>query len=419
MRNILLSITMLIGTSLFSQTKPELSQECLENLIYADYIDNDIDLALSLWRKAYTICPDSRKSLYINGGKMYIRLIEDPANELKRELYIDTLFSIFDQRIKYFGQEGLVTEKKAVRMLKYYPKELEMAMTTFEKSIQISGENLQNNTVVNAMICMVKMEKKGLRTKTDVIELFDRLSAFCGTSENKLKALAKIEELVSPYLDCEVLAALSEKNYDSNKHNEHWLRRKVSQFRLKKCYNTPIFKVMLENYMAINPLVANARLLSKIEIANKNYDKSLVWLNKSLELDSNNESKAKTYYEIAQVNLYKKNYSGVKTNALKAVSLKEKWGAPFILIGDAYMYSSNKCNDDKLGKWSVYWIAVDMYKKAKKVDTSLTEKANSKIKTCSNRFPEIRDIHYFPFKEGDTYNVGCWINEKTVVRLKK
>jgi len=50
---------------------PEDSLECIQSLIYKDYMKNDKKLALELWRKAIKVCPASQKSLYINGSKLY------------------------------------------------------------------------------------------------------------------------------------------------------------------------------------------------------------------------------------------------------------------------------------------------------------------------------------------------------------
>ena len=71
----------IISLTTFAQGKygatPEDSLVCIESLIYKDYLKSDPDLAKQLWRKAYAICPQSQKSLYINGVKIYKSLAKE------------------------------------------------------------------------------------------------------------------------------------------------------------------------------------------------------------------------------------------------------------------------------------------------------------------------------------------------------
>jgi hypothetical protein len=121
---------------------------------------------------------------------------------------------------------------------------------------------------------------------------------------------------------------------------------------------------------------------------------------------------------IAKAYSYKKSYAQAKSAALKAVGLKKEWGAPYMLIGDCYAQSSSTCDDGELGRYGVYWAAVDQDKKAKAVDGSLASVANKKIASISSRFPETKDVFFFGKKNGDSYTVKCWINESTTIKTK-
>ena len=101
------------------------------------------------------------------------------------------------------------------------------------------------------------------------------------------------------------------------------------------------------------------------------------------------------------------------TNKIKAVT---KNGKAFILIGDMYAASAKDCGDNDLTNKVAYWVAVDKYYKAKSVDPSVAELANTKINTFSQYFPALETIFFYDLKKGDTYTVECWINETTTVR---
>jgi hypothetical protein len=70
---------------------------------------------------------------------------------------------------------------------------------------------------------------------------------------------------------------------------------------------------------------------------------------------------------------------------------------------------------------AVYWLAVDMYRRAKQVDSSVTSTANSKINTYRKYFPTNEDIFFIDeWEKGSSVRIdyGCysWIGESTTVR---
>jgi len=56
---------------------------------------------------------------------------------------------------------------------------------------------------------------------------------------------------------------------------------------------------------------------------------------------------------------------------------------------------------------------------AKKVDPELTDAAQKRIATWSKYFPSSEIIFFHDLNVGDSYTVGCWINETTKVRAAK
>ncbi len=74
--------------------------------------------------------------------------------------------------------------------------------------------------------------------------------------------------------------------------------------------------------------------------------------------------------------------------------------------------------EDELSHLSVYWVAVDQYKKAIQKDSELAKVANKKIKTYSQYFPDTEMVFFYSYKVGDTYKLEGWINESTKVRTR-
>ena len=79
--------------------------------------------------------------------------------------------------------------------------------------------------------------------------------------------------------------------------------------------------------------------------------------------------------------------------------------------------SASSCGSNLFEQGMVYSAAIDKFIQAQRIDDSIEEIANRKIATYSKYLPSNEDA-FSGAKEGGSYQVGCWINETTKVRLK-
>jgi len=107
----------------------------------------------------------------------------------------------------------------------------------------------------------------------------------------------------------------------------------------------------------------------------------------------------------------------------KAIEQKSDFGRAYIAIGDLYTRAVSECSGKQLGRSdkAVYWAAVDKYRQAKRVDSSVASTADSKMRTYRKYFPTQEDIFYredWAKGESATIDFGCysWIGETTRVR---
>jgi tetratricopeptide (TPR) repeat protein len=131
--------------------------------------------------------------------------------------------------------------------------------------------------------------------------------------------------------------------------------------------------------------------------------------------------KAKYLFVIAKI-YYRdlNNFPKSRKYALKAVSFRSGWGEPFVLIGKLYASSGPICGPGR--GWDsqiVTWPAIDKFKYAKKIDSSVSKEANKFIKSYQRFMPSTEDIFQRTLKEGDKFKVDCWINETTLIRAVK
>jgi len=335
MRITILIITIIGYSTLFSQSKygktPKEEKQCKEALIYVEYMDNDPELALSLWRTAYQICPAARKSQYQNGVKIYEQLLKSSQDKILKKKYLDTICSILDQRIVYFQQEGYVRGAKGIQLFKYNIENPENAYKELNQSLELSKSKTKPGVLFYLMKSMILLEKEGVKKTDDVFLLFDKINTVVNSNENDAnykKALVKIEQLVEPYMSCETLISITEKSFKTNKNNIDWLKRNILLFKVKKCYDAPIFEELLTTSFQLSSTVKDAELLAKIALTKKEYGKNIDWLNKAINMAETDELKASIYFNIAQTYMYQEQYVQVKKYALKAIALKKGWGAP-------------------------------------------------------------------------------------------
>ena len=358
----------------------------------------------------------------------YKKLANEEKDAAKSQAYLDTVFSIYDQRIEMFGQKGMVLGQKGQAMLST-KQDKEATYAILDESMKLDGKKTQSGTLVAMMFTIINLEKAGKRTQEDVVAMFEKTTAICAANKNKakggaryVKAAEKIQNVTSPYLDCTVLVPLASKNFEANKENIDWLRTTMALLARNKCYETEegalIYGKVAESFFVLEPSATGAAGIAVIYLSKKDYPKAIEFYQKAAEMAENDDEKAEYTLSIAKAYSYAKNYSSAKSNALKAAQLKSGWGEPYILIGDCYAQSYNTCDDGELGKYGVYWVAVDKYKKAKAVDASIAGAANKKIASISSRYPATKDVFFYGKKSGDAYTIGCWINETTTIKTK-
>jgi hypothetical protein len=318
---------------------------------------NQFDYALPPWRKVFDKCPESSRNIYLYGVKIYRSEIERDYDPEHRKGLIDTLLLIYDRRIKYFGQEGLVIGRKGIDLLKYRPEAIQEAYDCFENSVSLNGKESDEAVLINYMQTSVYLFRDEKITKQELIDNYQVISNILSQRIESGKTLSE--------------DALLKVRTIFSKSGANQIDAESQNFQDKHGDSTTT------------------------------------------------ESKALAAYNLAIQSAKKNDLALARKYALEAAGLNPGWGKPYILIGNLYASSSYICNENDLQQKSVFWIAVDQFMKAKVIDTSLTLEANELIIKYTQYFPDAEDAFFYGINEGQEYNVDCWINEKTRVRIRK
>ncbi len=401
------------------------SAKCVINLsLYREfYKQKNYDDAISPWRWIFLNCPLASENTYIHGINIVKYMYKKEKDPDIKEKLIDTLMMVYDQRIEYFGKQGYILGRKGVDLFNLRPTSFEEVNNILKKSIEI--EKKKSKASVLNYYFKTTIELVGDK-KADTSLIIDNYNKVIEIVEYNIKNNLKdsayyktksnIENLFDPYATCENLINIYSKKFKENPKDIELLKKITMVLNKKECTESPLFFETTETLHKLQPSAESAFLMGKMCSAKKSYQKSADYLLEAIKLFEREEDKADSYLLLADIYKKLEQYPLARSYAYKAAKIRPDDGRPYLLIGDMYAASSKLCNKDELEEKSVYWVAVDKYIKAKDIDSSLESVANQKINIYIQHFPNNETVFFYNFKKGDSYTVGCWINETTTVR---
>ncbi len=385
--------------------------------------------AIKPWRNVLLHCPAAQESTYVNGVRIMTYLIGKEKNEALREKYIDTLLMLYDKRIEYFGKEGSILARKGNDYYRYRTQNFAEANAIFKRSIELQGNNSQGAVLSYYFRTAAKMVQEEVVEKATIIDAYEKVSEIIDYNLKKYANDAKklegwkstkgnIEAEFEPFATCEDLISIYQTKYEANKEDIQLLNKIIDILDKKGCVESQLYFDATVQLYKMEPSPASAYLIGRMYLKEKQYAEALPYLKQATALEDEEEL-SKIYFYMAMVNQNQNKFSEARENALKAIKNNPNYGEAYILIGDLYGTTARDCGDNDLTTRVGYWAAVDKYEKAKQVDPTVAEDANSRIRQYSAHFPTMETIFFYNLKEGETYKVECWINENTKVRAAK
>ncbi len=453
------------------------SLKCLEevNSFRIFYNNKQYSDALTPWHYVVNNCPCAWDGVYTYAQTMFDNLIKAETDSAKREALIDDLVNSYKVRHQYFPNKftegnglGFMAFNNARYRMKDYAATrnytaIEDIYNMFVRSVDMEKENTQPNiwdsyfklaetmtqikkdttiiieayeratdyidvAIVNAY---VKYEKqlpnfenldsafaKGQIDKMEYDKRFNQLSADTARQmkfvSNYRKTLSNIEGKFQPYAPCNVLEQVYTKKFDQNKNNMKALKKMVLTMSKGNCITSPVFKDALELVHAAEPGAQSAYLMGNLSLRNGETAKAIDYFNEAISLYETQEQKVDCYYMLGLAYQLEQKYSEARNAALQAIKIHPNCGKAYILIGDLYASSGNRCGGDDFLPRCYNWAAADKYAKAAAVDPSCAETANAKRAKLA--FPSKQDRFVRGLQDGQSFHVGCWIQENTTIR---
>jgi len=378
------------------------------------------------WRWCFFNCSGASQNIYIHGVKIIKHMITEAKDpELKNKL-IDTLMMVYDQRIRIFNKEGEILGRKGVDLYKQRPESYNDAYEYLKKSVDLRGNKSSSTVLVYYFRLAIKRVKAGLDDPGTIVDAYDQISDIIdyNLKNNPSKRTkfentkGNIEKSFEPYATCPDLIKIYTKKFQENPDDVDLLKKITKILNKKDCSDDPLYFEATVKLNQLEPSPESAYLIGKMYMKIKEYEKAVNYL-KQAEALSDEYDRADCFLLLAEGYRTLKQYTTSRNYALKAIDIRPKGGNAYLIIGDLYASSAKDCGNNDLTQKTAYWAAVDKYYMAKKVDPDLEEAAQKRISTWSKYFPSSEIIFFHDLTEGDSYTVGCWINEVTKVRAAK
>jgi tetratricopeptide (TPR) repeat protein len=334
---------------------------------------------------------------------------------------------IYDARIEYFERREYVLGKKGVDLLKYDPTRFTEVYEMLKVSVDALGNSTDPTVIVSYFKALDDVQRSSEEvTKQDVLDAYVAVSDIISYNMTNNEKYAKyyetaqtnVENIFAPYASCDDLIKVFKERLEIGTDNISLLKKITSLLDKKDCTENEVFYTAAIQLHELDPTAKSAYDMGNMSIAKKNYSDAVSYYNQAIQLQEDVDYKASYYLKLAYTYQMRGSYSDARSAANSAASLKPEWGEPYLILGDIYVASASSCGSSNLERGSVYWVAVDMFSKAKSIDNVLTNKANKRISTYSKYFPSKEDCFFNDIESGSSYKVGCWIGRSTRVRTR-
>jgi len=414
----------------------------LSNYSLEDQFYKQKDYASSIvpWRVLYNIYPKSTVRIYQHGRTLFLDKFEKSSNWTEKGNYIDSLMSVYEKRIEYFGNKGYVRGFQGtdytdlvLRNENWNNDQLKVVLKRaygyLEESLNLQGDSASAPVMLLLMQTTSKLFKLGEMPKDNVVENYEQCSSIldkCITRNPKDQTCIDTKGYVikifetSGAADCETLLKLYGSKFAEIEKDIAALKKMLRLLDKQNCTGSDLYAKASEKLVELEPSPEAAFNMGRICMKRGDFERGKSFYLKAIEAEQDKEKLSKYYYELGYSLLTKEqNFQEARNYVAQLLANNPNYGKAYLLLGDIYAGYSSRYGKNDFEHRSLYWLAVDYFMKAKRIDPEMANLANEKIATYSPHFPDKEAIFFETLKEGDSYTISSWINETTTVRAKK
>ena len=411
-------------------------EECMTNLslFHESVKNNQFEEAYGFWLPVYQSRPDMNKAIYTDGAKILDYRYNQATDEAVRKALRDSIMQLHDDRIKYFDEarypDEYVLGVKAMDYLTYFTED-ELALPAYEW-LKTSVTALGAKSQITVLRKFVEVSYNIYKSNTDqysdqfladyqmAAAALDQIAVAGGkNAEHATHQKAYVDRLyaASGAADCGQMDQMYASVVAESASDIEKLGSIMKLYRRLGCTESDVYFAAAEHAHKLQPTSESAAGCAQMCIKKEDYAGALEYYKQALSLVTDDEDKADYLYRMANVYVAMKNYQQGASYAQQALDVNAEDGRCYLLLG--ICYASAKIYDDPILARSVFWVACDMFQKAKKVDSSCSSDANKLIATYRQYFPSKEDVFFHKeLNDGQAFRVGGWIGKTTICRSK-
>ena len=411
-------------------------EECMVNLsLFHESVKNkQYDEAYGFWLPVYQSRPDLNKAIYTDGTEILGHRYQQATDENVRKALRDSIMQLHDDRIKYFDEarypDAYVLGLKAMDYLTYFQED-ELALPAYgwmKESVTALGAKAQITVLRKFVELSYNIYKSNTEQYGDQFladyqlasAALEQIVAAGGkNAEHATSQKAYVDRLyaASGAADCDQMDQMYATVVAESANDIEKLGSIMKLYRRLGCTESDVYFTAAEHAHKLQPTDESAAGCAQMCIKKGDLNGALEYYKQALSMVTNDEDKADYLYRVANVYVLLKNYQQGAAYAQQSLDVNPEDGRCYLLMG--ICYASAKIYDDPILARSVFWVACDMFRKAKTVDPSCATDANKLIATYSQYFPSKEDVFFHKeLNDGQPFRVGGWIGKTTTCRSK-
>ncbi len=411
------------------------------HVIYRDFMRrDDIAQAIPYWRQAFKAAPaaDGNRTTHFDDGiKIYGYLLSQQSTLEAKQLYLDSIFYLYDRMDDCYPKIAYADGKKAFDLYYNY-RDLADNKTIFGYFAKVLDKDKLETPafVINPFTALlVEMFTKKEIDQSTAVKYAKLVLAITEKHAEDMKegwpivvgyapAQLDVFETVKGFFDCDYYVHKYYLGIDIDAIDCDDIPLIQSQLKWGDCPVTNESYATLDKEYLRRCIVSDfggplARGRDALE--DGRFQEAIDSYKEYVDGAQDPAKRAKYNLRIAKIYYaHLKNFSKAREFARLALRDSPNYGEAYLLIGKLYASSGPLCGPGR--GWDsqiVTWPAIDMFTKAKQVDSSVAKEANKLIETYSRYMPNVEDIFQRQLTEGQTFQVGCWIQETTIIRAAK
>ena len=413
------------------------------HVLYRDLLKmKNFEEAMPLWEKALKMAPAAdglRDYHFMDGVKIYKWMYEKEEDVAKKSAYIDKIFELYDEAAECYPKKA--AQYKGLKgfnlYFNYKDKASKEEIYGIFKEVADSEGYKMPYFIVNpftATLVDLTLENKIPKEEAFKYQALIKETIAKGVADCEGKACdswkiiesyapVRIEDLetIKGFYDCSYYKEKYYVDFEENQKDCEVITTVYSRLKWGGCGDEDEALAALNDAYNNNCVVASAPSTAKLgsqALRDGNYQKAIDYYEQLIAEETDNERKATFTLRIAKIYyVHLKRFSKAREYALKAAELKPDWGEPYLIIGRLYASSGPLCGPGTgFDSQVVVWVAIDMWNKAKSIDSSAASEANKFIRRYAQYMPSKEDIFQRNLREGGTFKVPCWIQRNTKIR---